>query len=341
MSNITKKMKAIGFTDSFPISHSQSLFSFDANYPVADPLDVIVKISSVSINPADSKIRLNTADNLGEPRVVGYDAVGTIVEVGSEVKDLKVNDRVYYAGDVTRQGSNAEYQSVDSRIVAKAPKSLTDAEAAALPLTTLTAWEGIFDRLRVDPLTKDKSILIIGGAGGVGSIATQLAKQLTNLKVIATASRPETSKWVKEMGADFVANHHDLTNSVKALGFDTVDYIFNTADTKGHWDSIVELIAPQGMISSIVEIDGGIDLTKLQGKSAGFVWELMFTRSLFNTSDIDRQSEILQQTANLVDAGRIRTTLTETLSGFNVDTLKTAHEKIESGTTIGKISITF
>ncbi|QBJ63700.1 zinc-binding alcohol dehydrogenase family protein [Pseudoalteromonas sp. DL-6] len=343
MSIATKKMKAIGFTQSLPVSDPHSLHVFDADYPKSASNDVIVKISAVSINPADAKIRIRAAKNttLDIPRIAGYDAVGTIVGLGDEVKNFALGDRVYYAGDVSRQGSNAEYQVVDSRIIALAPNSLTDAEAAALPLTALTGWEALFDRLHINHTTKGKSLLIIGGAGGVGSITTQIAKQLTNLTVITTASRPKTIEWSKKMGADYVANHHDLVPSVKALGFETVDYIFNTADTVGHWDAMAELIAPQGMICSIVEFDGGVDLSKLQGKSAGFVWELMFTRSLFNTPDIEKQGEILQQVANLVDAGRIRTTLNETLTGFNAETLRAAHEKIESGTAIGKTSIIF
>ncbi len=257
-----------------------------------------------------------------------------------DVEGFEVGDRVYYAGDVTRMGANAEYQAVDYRITAKAPKSLSDEAAAVMPLATLTAWEALFDRLRVRPEEK-KSILIIGGAGGVGSITIQLAKQLTNLNVIATASRPETEQWVRDMGADHVVNHRNLVESVREQGIQHVDYIFNVADTKGHWDAMVELIAPQGMISSIVEFDGGIDLSALQGKSAGFVWELMFTRSLFNTEDIQKQQDILFQAANLIDAGRIKTTLTSTLNGFSVDTLKDAHQRIESSASIGKTAIKY
>jgi zinc-binding alcohol dehydrogenase family protein len=237
-------------------------------------------------------------------------------------------------------GANAEYQAVDYRITSQAPKSLSDQAAAVMPLTTLTAWEALFDRLRVRPEEK-KSILIIGGAGGVGSIMIQLAKQLTNLDVIATASRPETEKWVRDMGADYVVNHRNLVESVREQGIQHVDYIFNVADTKGHWDAMVELIAPQGMISSIVEFDGGINLSALQGKSAGFVWELMFTRSLFNTDDIQKQQDILFQTANLIDAGRIKSTLTTTLHDFSVETLKEAHQRIESSASIGKTAIKY
>lgn len=335
-------MKAIGFTKSLPIESEDSLFQFEKDQPSAKEFDLVVKVTAVSVNPADAKIRIRTAkeSDHAEPKIPGYDAVGVVVELGPKAKGFKIGDRVWYAGDVTRDGSNAEYQAVDSRIVAHAPLSRSDAEAAVMPLTGLTGWEALFDRLRVDP-TENKTLLIIGGAGGVGSVTIQLAKQLTQLTVIATASRPETSEWVKELGADHVADHRDLVTSVKGLGFDTVDYIFNVADTKGHWDAMAELIAPQGTISSIVEFDGGVDLSKLQGKSAGFVWELMFTRSLFGTDDISRQHDILFQLANLMDAGRIKSTLSETISGFSVSSIKEAHRRIESGKTIGKIAVTY
>ncbi|WP_116870095.1 zinc-binding alcohol dehydrogenase family protein [Vibrio splendidus] len=343
MTVVRNTMKAIGFTESLAVTQNNSLIEFEADYPIMGPYDVIVKVSSVSINPADAKVRIRSAQEtvLETPRVLGYDAVGTIVGVGERVSKFQLKDRVYYAGDVSRSGSNAEYQAVDSRVIAIAPRSFTDAEAASLPLISLTGWEALFDRLRISPTEQGKSILIIGGAGGVGSITTQIAKQLTNLTVITTASRPESIEWSKKMGADYVANHHDLIKSVRDLGFEHVDYIFNVADTIGHWDAMVELISPQGMICSIVEFDGGIDLTKLQGKSVGFFWELMFTRTLFNTSDIESQGSILQKVANLVDSGRIKNVVTEELSGFDVETLILAHEKIESGKTLGKIVINF
>ncbi|MGB1271756.1 MAG: zinc-binding alcohol dehydrogenase family protein [Endozoicomonas sp.] len=341
MSQLTT-MKAIGFTRSLPVDHSESLFEFDMAMPEPGDFDLLVKVSASSINPADAKIRERTAPDkvLKTPRVIGYDAVGIIQSVGSKVEGLSTGDRVFYAGDVTRQGSNAQYQCVDYRIAALAPASLTDPEAAVMPLTGLTGWEAIFDRLKVSP-TEKKTLLIIGGAGGVGSITTQIAKQMTNLTVIATASRQETEQWVKEMGADYVANHRDLVNSVKALGFETVDYIFNVADTLGHWDAMAELIAPQGTIGSIVEFDGGIDLSKLQGKSVGFVWELMFTRSLYKTEDMQKQQDILRQLANLIDAGRIKTTMTDAIEGFSTESLKEAHRRIESGSSIGKIAINY
>ncbi|WP_122081150.1 zinc-binding alcohol dehydrogenase family protein [Vibrio coralliirubri] len=340
--SVPSKMKAIGFTQSLAITEQDSLFEFETSLPELKNNDLLVKVSATSINPADAKIRIRNAKDktLEQPKVLGYDAVGEVVGKGADVEGFEVGDRVYYAGDVTRMGANAEYQAVDYRITAKAPKSLSDEAAAVMPLATLTAWEALFDRLRVRPEEK-KSILIIGGAGGVGSITIQLAKQLTNLNVIATASRPETEQWVRDMGADYVVNHRNLVESVREQGIQHVDYIFNVADTKGHWDAMVELIAPQGMISSIVEFDGGIDLSALQGKSAGFVWELMFTRSLFNTEDIQKQQDILFQAANLIDAGRIKTTLTTTLNGFSVDIIKDAHQRIESSASIGKTAIKY
>ncbi|WP_117232705.1 zinc-binding alcohol dehydrogenase family protein [Vibrio maerlii] len=340
--SLPSTMQAIGFTHSLPIEEPNSLIQFETSLPKPGSKDLLVKVAANSINPADAKLRVRTAAEKphDEPKVIGFDAVGEVVGLGDDVDGFSVGDRVYYAGDITRAGSNAEYQTVDYRIVSNAPLSLSDAEAAVLPLGALTAWEALFDRLRIQPDEK-KSLLVIGGAGGVGSITIQLAKQLTNLTVIGTASRPETIEWVKDMGADHVVNHRDLVNSVREQGIEHVDYIFNVADTKGHWESMVELIAPQGMISSIVEFEGGIDLSALQGKSVGFIWELMFTRSLFGTHDIQKQQDILFQVANLVDAGRIQSTLTKTLEGFDVETFKEAHRLIESGASIGKVAIKF
>ncbi len=339
---MTTMMKAIGFSESKTIDEENSLYEFEMAMPEIGEFDLLVKVAAISVNPADAKIRVRSAVNktLESPRVLGFDAVGEVVSVGSKVTNFTEGERVYYAGDVTRPGTNAQYHAVDSRIVARAPKGLTDAEAAVVPLTALTGWEALFDRLRVDP-SERKTLLIIGGAGGVGSITTQIAKQLTNLTVIATASRPETEAWVKEMGADYVANHRNLVESVHDLGFETVDYIFNVADTVGHWDSMAELIAPQGMIGSIVEFDSGIDLSKLQGKSVGFVWELMFTRSIYKTQDMYKQGDILKQVANLIDSGRIQSTLTKEINGFNAESLKQGHRLMESGAMIGKLAINF
>lgn len=339
---MTTMMKAIGFDESKAIDEENSLYEFEMAIPEVGEFDLLVKVTAVSVNPADAKIRIRAAaqKTLEIPRVLGFDAVGEVVSVGSKVTSFSEGERVYYAGDVTRPGTNAQYHAVDSRIVARAPKGLTDAEAAVVPLTALTGWEALFERLRVNP-SESKTLLIIGGAGGVGSITIQIAKQLTNLTVIATASRPETESWVKKMGADYVANHKNLVESVHELGFETVDYIFNVADTVGHWDAMAELIAPQGMIGSIVEFDSGIDLSKLQGKSVGFVWELMFTRSIYKTQDMYKQGDILKQVANLIDSGRIQSTLTKEINGFNVESIKQGHRLVESGAMIGKLAINF
>jgi zinc-binding alcohol dehydrogenase family protein len=335
-------MKAIGFKTSHDINENESLIEIEIDKPLAQEYDIVVKVNAVSMNPVDTKVRAKAAKNtvLEDAKILGYDAVGIIESMGEKVSNFKIGDRVYYAGDITRNGSNAQFQVVDSRIVAIAPSSLNDTQAAVFPLTSLTAWEALFDRLNVNKSEK-KTILIIGGAGGVGSIATQIAKAQTNLTVISTASREETRTWAKTMGADYVANHRDLVNSVRKLGFQTVDYIFNVADTRGHWDSMGELITPQGKICSIVEFDGTLDFSVLKSKSATFVWEFMFTRSMYTTKDIQEQHNILKQMALLIDEGKIKTTLTHTIEGFNTESIKEAHALVESGKTIGKVAIDF
>lgn len=335
-------MKAVGFTRSHPIDHPASLQEYQVPKPEPLENDLIVRIDAVSVNPADAKIRIRSAQDQERetPRILGYDAVGNIEALGSAVTGFALGDRVFYAGDVTRDGSYAEYQAVDARIAAKAPQALTNAEAATLPLVSLTAYEALFDRMNLCK-RQTGTLLIIGGAGGVGSIMIQLAKALTNMTVIATASRPETHGWVQRMGADHVADHRDLVSSVRDLGLENVDFIFNAADTKGHWDAMADLIAPQGTIGAIVEFDGGVELSKLQGKSVTFVWELMFTRSLFGTPDLKRQGEILSEIARLADAGKLRPTLNHELKGLSTKTLKEAHKMIETGTTIGKIAVNF
>lgn len=337
-------MKAVGFFRSHPIDHPEALLDLDLPEPVPGPHDLLVRVAAVSVNPADAKIRSRSARDARREtaRVPGYDAVGEVVAMGEAVTGFAPGDRVWYAGDVTRQGSDAELQAVDARITAHAPKSLDDAAAAALPLTALTAWEALFDRLEI-PMGRaapGATLLIIGGAGGVGSIATQIARHYTGLTVITTASRPESRAWSLEMGADHVVDHRNLVAEVRALGFRTVDYIFNTADTAGHWEAMVELIRPQGRICGIVEHDRGIDLSRLQGKSAGFVWEWMFTRPVCQTADIARQGEILATVAAAVDDGRLKTTLTRRIAGMDAAGIRAAHRAIESGMTIGKIAIT-
>ncbi|KAF2507404.1 zinc-binding alcohol dehydrogenase family protein [Flavobacterium foetidum] len=337
-------MKAIGFSTSFPIENTASFIEFETEKPTPGARDLLVKISAVSVNPVDFKVRQSAAKDtvLEAPKIIGWDAVGVVEAVGAETNLFKVGDEVYYAGDITKQGSNAEYQIIDERIVGRKPKSLTIEEAAAMPLTTLTAWEILFDRIRISPeRDKGKSILIIGGAGGVGSIAIQLAKKIAGLTVIATASRPETIAWCKEMGADFVVNHKNLTDEVREAGFQYVDFIVDFVDTNLYWDIMAELIKPQGHIASITGSAEPIVLNKLKSKSVSFSWELMYTRSMYQTDDIQEQHAILNKTAALLDSGILRHTLKETFNGLTAANFKKAHQQLESGTTIGKIAIKF
>jgi len=303
-----------------------------------------VKIEAVSVNPVDYKIRQTAAKDkiLEIPKIIGYDAAGIVEEVGEKVSLFKVGDKVFYAGDITRPGSNAEYQIVDERIVGRKPKSLCSKEAAVMPLTSLTAWEILFDRIRIKPKKdKGKTILIIGGAGGVGSIAIQLAKKIAKLTVIATASRPESIKWCKKQGADFVVDHKNLVEEVHAAGFEHVDDIVDFVDLNQYWSAISELIKPQGHIGSISDPQEMINLRQLKGKSVSFHWELMFTRAVFQTQDMIEQHNILNTIADLLDSGTIKTTLEEVFIGFNAENFKKAHQLLESGKAIGKIAVKF
>lgn len=335
-------MKAIGFKTSLPIENPESFIEFETVKPVPGPQDLLVKIDAISVNPVDFKIRQSGAQDtvLETPKIIGWDAVGIVQAVGEKVTLFEVGDLVYYAGDLTKQGSNAEYQIVDERIVGRKPKSLSIEEAAVIPLTALTAWEILFDRIRISAeKDKGKSILIIGGAGGVGSIAIQLAKKIAGLTVIATASRPETIEWCKQQGADFVVDHKDLVASVKEAGFENVDFILDFVDTNTYWDTMVELIKPQGHIASITGSSEPVVLNKLKSKSVSFSWELMYTRSMYQTEDMIEQHHILNKVADLLDEGVLKTTLNTTLNGLIADNLKKAHELLESGRTIGKIAI--
>lgn len=335
------QMKAIGFHQHLPITEANSLIDLEIERPVAQGHDLLVEIKAVSVNPVDTKVRAHGADET-EPKVIGYDAAGIVVEVGDHASLFSVGDEVYYAGAINRPGSNSDFQLVDERIVAKKPQRLTFSEAAALPLTTLTAYEALTDRLQLTFDAKsnlDKTILIIGAAGGVGSIATQLANK-AGLTVIGTASRPETIEWAKTHGAHHTINHHeDFRAQLEQLGYHYVDYIFCLNATDQHFDAMVDVIAPQGKICSIVETDQNLNLSALQQKSATFVWEFMFTRSLFETADMIRQHEILTQVATWLEEETLETTVTQTLIGLNADNLKEAHRLVESGKTIGKVVV--
>jgi len=337
-------MKAIGFSTSLPISDEKSFILFETEKPVATGKNILVKIEAISVNPVDYKVRQNSAKNteLEHPKIIGWDAVGIVESVGEDVKLFEAGDKVYYAGDLTKPGCNAEYQLIDERIVALAPETISSTEAAALPLTALTAWEIMFDRIRINPeKDKGKNILIIGGAGGVGSIAIQLAKKVAGLTVLTTASRPETIEWCKTCGADYVFNHKDLLNEVRAAGFRHVDYILDFVDANSYWDTMVELIKPQGHIASITGSSEPIALNKLKNKSVSFSWELMYTRSMFETEDMIEQHYILTSIANMIDKKELFSTLQTTLKGFTVENFKQAHALLESGKTIGKVVIEY
>ena len=328
-------MKAISYIDGMDHGFQNPLVDIEKAMPSLKDRDLLVRIKAISVNPVDTKVRRNPVA-VGNTRILGWDAVGEIVEVGSGVQHFKAGDQVWYAGDLTRDGSNAEYQAVDERIVSLKPQSLSDAEAAALPLTAITAWEMLFDRFNVD-LEKFDNILVIGGAGGVGSIAIQLLKAKTNLKVIATASREETKAWVKSLGADYVIDHtEDLNTQIKALGLDAPRYIFSTNQTETYLPQISKLIAPQGKFG-LIDDPKSLDIGEFKSKSVSVHWEFMFTRSMFNTTDIEQQSQLLHQVAELVDNHKIKTTLNQTLGKINAKNLKLAHELIETGRAKGKI----
>jgi zinc-binding alcohol dehydrogenase family protein len=316
-------MKAIAHTG----KDIASLVDIELPKPLPSGRDVLVKVEAVSVNPVDTKRRMVETK---EPKVLGWDAAGTVEAVGKEVTLFKPGDAVYYAGDVTRPGTNSEFHLVDERIVGRKPKSLDFAQAAAIPLTAITAWECYFDRLKVQ---SGKTILILGGAGGVGSIGIQIAK-IAGLKVIATASRPETIAWVKELGADQVVDHRkDLVSQVK----NPVDYIAVYNDLDMHWAAIGELIAPQGGIASIVGNLKPLPMDAVRAKSASLHWELMFTRPRFKTPDMIEQHKLLDQVADWLDSGKLRGTLKQTLTPINAANLRKAHAQLESGSTIGKL----
>jgi NADPH:quinone reductase len=301
--------------------------------PVPAGRDLLVKVEAISVNPVDYKQRKSPSPT---PRVLGWDAAGIVQAVGAEATLFKPGDPVYYAGDVTRPGANSELHLVDERIVGRKPKRLDFAQAAAIPLTAITAWEAFFDRMKIDRGGKDsgKTLLIISGAGGVGSIGIQLAK-LAGLQVIATASRPESIAWVKELGADQVIDHRQPLPS--QLGRQ-VEYIANfSSDLDAYWDAMAEMIAPQGSMVAIVGNQKPLPMDAVRAKSATMCWELMFTRPRFKTPDMIEQHRLLNQVADWLDEGKLRGTLRETLSPISGANLRKAHEKLESGTMIGKL----
>jgi zinc-binding alcohol dehydrogenase family protein len=332
-------MKAVAYQTAGALNRADALVDVTLEKPVATGRDLLVEVRAISVNPVDTKIRRNVAPEAGVWKVLGWDAVGRVVAVGADVRDFVVGDDVFYAGALNRPGANAEFHLVDERIVALKPKSLTDAEAAALPLTAITAWEMLFDRLDIrKPVAgAAKAIVIVGGAGGVGSIAIQLVRALTDLTVIATASRPETRSWVEDLGAQHVIDHsRPIAEQVAALGIGAPAFVFSTTETHRHLAEIAALIAPQGRFG-LIDDPAGLDIAPFKRKSVSTHWEFMFTRSLFATPDIDAQGALLKEVSRLVDAGSLRTTLAENFGAINAANLKRAHALIESGTARGKI----
>lgn len=333
-------MKAVALTRYLPIDDPESLVDVELPAPTPGDHDLLVRVEAVSVNPVDTKVRSPKPQIEAQPKVLGYDAAGVVEAVGSSVTLFKPGDRVYYAGDITRSGTNAHLHVVDERIAGHMPKSLDFAHAAALPLTSLTAWELLFQRMRLDPDGGERSrtLLVIAGAGGVGSMAIQFAK-VAGLTVIATASRPPTQDWCRKLGADHVIDHRQaLAAGLEGLGLSAVDYIVNFVDTDGYWQQMAELIAPQGRIGLIVEPKRDVYVgNPLKDKSVSLHWESMFTRARNRSADMAEQHRILDRVAGLVDAGRLRSTLNELLSPINAANLREAHRRSESGTTIGKL----
>jgi NADPH2:quinone reductase len=332
-------MKAVALTRYLPITDPQSLLDVELPKPRASGHDLLVRVEAVSVNPVDTKLRTPKVQVEAQPKVLGYDAAGVVEAVGDDVTLFKPGDAVFYAGDITRPGTNSEFHLVDERVAGPKPKSLDFAQAAALPLTTLTAWELLFDRFRFDPDGADagRTLLIFAGAGGLGSIAIQLAK-LAGLTVIATASRNETVAWCKRMGADHVIDHtQPLRPQLEAAGFDHIDAIGCFTSAELYWPQLCDVLAPQGRIGLVVSLRAPLDLEPLKNKSASVHWEFMFARAMFRTADMARQHAILVRAAELVDRGELQTTVTETLRPINAANLREAHRRIESGTTIGKI----
>ena len=330
-------MKAIGYHTPLPVTNGQALVDLDLPVPEPGPHDLRVAVRAISVNPVDVKLRAAAAPADGAARVLGFDAAGVVEAVGEAVSRFKPGDAVFYAGALDRSGSNAELQLVDERLVGRMPKSLSFEEAAALPLTAVTAWELLFDRLGVMRGADTKAtLLVINGAGGVGSILTQIARQLTGLTVVATASRPETIAWCRRMGAHHVIDHREpLDRGLRALGIDAVEYVAGLTATDRHLPAIVEAIAPQGRLA-VIDDPKMLDIVPFKRKSVSVHWELMFTRSLFQTADMAEQGALLDEVASLVDAGVLRTTLNDRAGPITAAGLRRAHAAIESGRGIGK-----
>ncbi|UXZ95508.1 zinc-binding alcohol dehydrogenase family protein [Pseudomonas phytophila] len=330
-------MKAIAFTQhGLPIEDPDALLDMDLPKPTPGPRDLLVEVHAVSVNPVDTKIRAGSGPT--EPKVVGWDAVGTVREVGSDVTLFQPGDEVFYAGSIVRPGSYSEFHLVDERIVGHKPKSIDNAHAAALPLTSITAWELLFDRLGVEEGGGEgESLLIIGAAGGVGSILVQLARQLTKMTVIGTASRPETQAWIKQLGAHHVIDHSQpLVAQLEQIGVGAVTHVASLTHTDSHFTQLIEALRPQGKLA-LIDDPKTLDVVPMKRKALSLHWELMFTRSLYETPDMIKQHELLNRVADLIDQGVLKTTLGEHFGTINAANLRRAHAVVESGKAKGKI----
>ncbi len=339
-------MKAVAYSKSLPIHDPDSLVDIELPQPEATGRDLLVKIKAIAVNPVDYKVRQFMPPTEGEQRVLGWDAVGEVVSVGENVAQFQVGDQVYYAGDLNRQGANAEYQLVDERIVGRKPVSLSDAEAAALPLTAITAWEMLFEHLSIQQeglnssTVSDEVILVVGAAGGVGSIFVQIAKAITGATIIGTASRESSQAWVKKMGAHHVVDHSKpLQPQIEALGIGPVTHVASLNSSDSYFEQYVELLAPFGKIALIDDPESfkSLNVMQLKFKSLSLHFEFMFARSMFNAADIAEQSHLLNHVAELVDKGHIQTTAGKNLGIITAEHLQQAHAELESGTSIGKI----
>lgn len=333
-------MRAVGYQTAGAINAHNALENITLAKPTPTGFDLLVEVKAISVNPVDTKIRASSSAPAGEYKILGWDAVGVVKAIGDKVSLFNVGDEVWYAGDISRSGSYAEYQLVDERIVGHKPQTLSNAQAAALPLTSITAWELLFDRLGLpqDGSATDARILIIGAAGGVGSIITQLAVKLTGAEVIGTASRPESATWVQSLGADSVINHNQpLSQELAKLDIADVTHVISLTQTDKHYDEIVKVLRPQGKLALIDDPVEPLDVMKLKRKSLSLHWELMFTRSLYQTEDMIAQHHLLNRIAELIDTGTVKSTFGEHYGTINAQNLLKAHAQIESGKAIGKI----
>jgi zinc-binding alcohol dehydrogenase family protein len=332
-------MKAVGYKKSLPIDAAEALIDFEAAAPQARGHDICVAVKAVSVNPVDYKVRKRAVPPEGDTKILGYDAAGIVDAVGPDVTLFKKGDEVFYAGSIQRQGTNSEFHLVDERIVGRKPKTLSFAQAAALPLTSITAWELLFDRLGAVPgkSVDPRTLLIVGGAGGVGSILIQLARRLTGLTIVATASRPETNQWCLDLGAHAVIDHNKpMRAQLEKLKLPPAVLIASLTGTEQHFPALAEILAPQGKVG-LIDDPATLNVSLLKGKAGSLHWESMFTRSSFQTYDMIAQHQLLNDVADLIDKGVLRTTLDQTLGTINAANLKRAHALLETGTARGKI----